>query len=505
MIENHQNFHYQGYVDCKGFVLYVFDEGIHVQPKGPVRTQRPSPKNLPCAQEECLAVLMSEFDSLTAADVGWNPGNADSCWGHVARPLAARKKLALCANPTESRDWADTIRQPSAPDDPVFCWNPKRLDRTELRICNKPMVRVGDPRFDHAHDRATVDALLAQAGLALAWQRCEIAGAHELLFKGYLPAGPGRSPTLVFDRGVWIPQHEDLTVEGFYPGGTTVTVNQAREEVDLEDLRTRLADPSLATDVLNTFRQGWAALGATAANTVLVDMVDPAHPVVRNLGKGYLPSGSAAADPVIDDVAALRTLMQGHYAPCKNPDRVLFAYQIDRCCRWDARDAMAVIKAALYHRLERSLPAGSAHSIVWPFIENFCHQHAALEASMLKNQCVSLPFATLLEHLREDTRMATPLKLRLDSTALLAWLTSLGFQKPVFTPFAKPAITREALCLRHALVRLHAAGTPVDSRTLVYIDHMGQLQLDGEQLTPDAAVTRLGGRCDRLIDFIALS
>jgi hypothetical protein len=257
MIEGHQNFHYQGYVDCKGFVLYVFDEGILVHARGPVRTQRPSPKNLPRDQEECLEVLMSTFDSMMAADVGWNPGNADSCWGHVTRPVAARKKLALYANPAEGRAWADTIHREAAPHDPVFCWNPTRLDRTELRICNSPMVRTGDPHFDHAHDRANVDALLARAAPALAWQRCEIAGAQELMFKGYLPAGSGPSPTLVFDRGVWIPQHQDLTIEGFYPGGAAVTVNQARTEIDTEDLRTRLADPTQSTQVLNTFRQGW--------------------------------------------------------------------------------------------------------------------------------------------------------------------------------------------------------------------------------------------------------
>lgn len=505
MIENHQKFRYQGYVDCKGCVLYVFDEGIHVHARGPVRRRLPHPRNLPRAQEECLSVLMSDFDALSAADVGWNPTNADSCWGHVARPQAALKKLALYANPAESRTWAETIRKEAAPKDPVFCWNLKRLDRADLRICNSPLVRVGDPHFDHAHDRANVDALLAQGELALAWQPCEIAGAHELVFKGYLPGGADHRPTLVFDRGVWIPQHADLTIEGFYPSGATVTVNQVRESMDLEDLRSRLADPALAAQVLSTFRQGWGAIGARAANTVLIDMIDPANPVVRNLGAGYLPSESAAADPAIDDVAALRTLIQGHYAPRKSADRVLFAYQIDRLCKWDTRDAMAVIKAALYHRLERTLPATSGHAIALPFIEDFCKHHASLEAAMLKAQCITLPFQALLEHMRVDTRMATPLKLRLDNAALLAWLTHLGFQKPGFSAFAKPAITREALCMRHVLVRLHAAGTPADDHTLMYIDHMGQLQLDGEQLAPDAAIARLSARYDRLIDFITLS
>lgn len=505
MIENHQKFHYHGYVDCKGFVLYVFDEGIFVHAKGPVRTQPPLPGELPREQEACLSALMSGYDAMTAADVGWNPAHADSCWGHVARPRAALKKLALYANPAESRAWADTIRKEAAPQDPVFCWNPKRLDRIDLRICNNPMVRVGDPRFDPAHDRAHVDALLARGDLALAWRPCEIAGAHQLVLKGYLPGGPDHPPTLVFDRGVWIPRHEDLTIEGFYPGGATVVINQARETLDLEEFRSALADPQQSARVRGTFQQGWAAIGAHAAHTLLVDLIDPANPLVRNLGAGYVPSDSPAADPAIDGVAALRTLIQGHYAPRKNPDRVLFAHQIDGICQWDARDAMAVIKAALYHRLERTLPAATGHAIALPFIENFCKQHAALEAAMLKSQCIALPFQSLLEHMRADTRMATPLKLRLDNPALLAWLNDLGFRNPGISAFAKPAITREALCMRHALVRLHAAGTPGDDHTLVYIDHMGHLQLDGEQLAPDAAIARLNGRYDRLIDFIALT
>ena len=505
MIENHPAFHYLGYIDGPRFVLYVFDEGLHVHAKGPVRMRRPLPNELPQAQAACMGVLMAEFDSLMAADVGWNPANANSCWGHVARAQAALKKFGLYSNPLESRAWADTIRRDAAPQDPVFCWNPTRQARTDLRIFNSPLVRVGDPHFDPAHGRPAVDALLAQAEPSLAQQVCEIAGAHEFRFKGYLPGEPGQAPTLVFDGGVWIPRHEDAAIVGFYPRGGTVDLNQTREDFNLETFRTGLADPAKLQQVLGSFRAGMAAYGARTPIAVLVDMIDPHHPVVRQLGKGYVPSESAGADPAIDDLAALRILLRAQYAPCKDPARATYGHEIDRLCHWDAQDAMAVIKAALYQRAERALPATSAHGVALPYIADFCTRQAGMEAVMLKTQCVTMPFAALLDNMRVDTRMAMSLKLRLDQAALLAWLTDLGFHQPTLSPFAKPAITREALTLRHALVRLHVKGQANDEHpAVVYVDHSGHVQLAGEQLDADVAAKRLNEQHDRLIDFIAL-
>ncbi|PZO12311.1 MAG: hypothetical protein DCF26_19220 [Burkholderiales bacterium] len=101
MIENHPAFHYLGYIDGPRFVLYVFDEGLHVHAKGPVRMRRPLPNELPQAQAACMGVLMAEFDPLMAADVGWNPVNVNSCWC----AWATRTSTPRTAGPPWMRCW----------------------------------------------------------------------------------------------------------------------------------------------------------------------------------------------------------------------------------------------------------------------------------------------------------------------------------------------------------------------------------------------------------------
>lgn len=387
-------------------------------------------------------------------------------------------------------------------------WNPTRLRHADPNQLTAPMVPVGSPHFDPAHDRATVHALLNHAQPALAWREGEVAGATQLRFVGAQRVDPQQPFNLIFSEGILIQHHTDPDIVGYLPFGQGISIFQARESTDLDELQTLLRQkgPDQQERDVSDMVRGFLALGARQPVTVLLDRNHPDGPRLWNLGPGALDKFDPGLDPALDDVAALRAVMDAHHAALRTPQRIEYGYQIDQHSRWDARDAMAVIKASIYQRPERDLPARTCHGVLMPFIDSFLRHHPELQADLLGTRHVETPFAALLEQMHADTAMVRPLRLWLTDSALLAWLRDLGFQQPRFTPFQKPAVSRESLCLRHALVRLHPAGQPPGAHaTLVYIDHMCHAQLDGLQLAPDAAVQRLSQQHDRLIDFIALS
>lgn len=446
MIDNHASFHYQGYITDPPFVLYLFTEGVLVHPREPVRLRSTTASG-----------AVPATAPLTAADVGWNPGHL------------------------------------------------RRTDPTRL---GTPLVPVGSPGFDPAHERAAVHALLDRAEPALAWGEGEVAGANDLCFAASQRADDRQPCNLIFKEGILIQHHDDPEIVGYLPFGSGIGMFLAREGTDLEELQAglRASTADQQDRSVSDMLRGFLAMGARQPITVLLDRRHPQGPRLWNLGAGYRDKLDPAFDPALDDVAALRTVMGAQHAALRSPQRIEYGHQIDRHSRWDAGDAMAVIKAAIYQQPGRDLPARTCHGVLMPCIDSFLQHHPELQASLLETHHVEVPFAVLLDRMRADTAMKQPLRLWLSDTALLAWLHDLGFQQPRFTPFAKPAVTRESLCLRHALVRLNRAGQPPGAHpTLVYIDHMCHAQLDGQQLDPDAAVQRLGQQHDRLIDFIALS